>query len=169
MTERDVLEFCMANEENHKKVQYVLNRWFSDSFENWMFVNKLLGRYVPTTDIDLMNRYAYVWSHDLDTKHYCDWGSYPETEETRELFERMIEFAHKREAEGNEYNIMDCHGVCCSIRASSWKNALKKYRRLLTSTGVYSIRKEQGEWHLLSSYGGDWTARLKESKSDKRK
>ena len=94
MTERDVLEFCMANEENYKKVQYVLNS--------------------------------------------------------------------KCEAEGDEYNIIDYRGVCCSIRASSAKNALNKYRRLLTSTGVYSIRKdkERGEWHLISSYGGDWIARL---------
>ena len=182
MTERDVLEFCMAKEENYKKVQYVLNRWFSDSFEHWMFVNRLLGRYVPTTDIDLMNRYAYVWEHDLDTKHYCDWSSYPETEETRKFFERMIEFAHKREAEGNEYNIidyrgvcrsrsniMDCRDVCRSIRASSAKNALNKYRRLLTSAGVYSIRKDKewGEWHLISSYGGDWIARLVMSKPNK--
>lgn len=170
MTDRDIFKLYTPEHKDYARAQYALNNNLSLlDFDEWSFINRILERDIPFQDMHLMNKCIREYNQCFGTDYGWDWLSYPEDENTRELFENMIEFAHKWEVGNKEYNIVDYHGVCCSIRAYSAKIALKKYRNLLTSTGVYSLCKEQGEWHLISSYGGDWTARLKESKSDKRK
>lgn len=45
-----------------------------------------------------------------------------------------------------------------SVSARNEKTALNKYKKILTSTGFYEIRKEGSDWVLSTTYGAYFRA-----------
>ena len=55
----------------------------------------------------------------------------------------------------NIYNTsLSMNSFCCQIEARDKKSALRKYRKELTSSGIYWFEEDK----LLSSFGGCWKA-----------
>lgn len=53
---------------------------------------------------------------------------------------------------------MNSNKPIASVPARNRKTALNKYKRGLTSTGFYEIRKEGSDWVLSTTYGAYYKA-----------
>lgn len=58
------------------------------------------------------------------------------------------------------FNITDCNNgqIVARIETNNGKNALRKFRNGLMSTGFYEIHKRCNRWVLSSSYGAYFVA-----------
>ena len=59
-----------------------------------------------------------------------------------------------------KYNIIDCNNneIVSTIETNNGKNALKRFRNDLLSTGFYEIHKRLNRWILSSSFGSYFVA-----------
>ena len=59
-----------------------------------------------------------------------------------------------------KYNIIDCNNneIVSTIETNNGKNALKRFRNGLLSTGFYEIHKRSNRWILSSSFGSYFVA-----------
>lgn len=100
MTEREILEGYQPGDKDYEKAQYALIENLSlIDFDEWVFIGEVLKRDIPFEAVQLMNEYVDKYNDCYGTDYDWDWMSYPENEETRQLFEDMILFAQEKEGE----------------------------------------------------------------------